>query len=95
MVIDIRPGKYRYTLTNFMTDRWRITGEGKDNGPSNMIHWQRVNSLKKLLNKAISKKNSPYNQMIEAEEASYKAEYEAVMNFIDGLKSFTNISDDF
>lgn len=95
MVIDIRPGKYRYTLTNFWTDRWRIKGEGKDNGPSNMIHWQRVNSLNKLYKRALNKEVSIYGPMIEAEEESYKAEYAAVMNFIEGLKTFATISDDF
>lgn len=95
LVIDIRPGKYRYTLTNFWTDRWRIKGEGKDNGPSNMIHWQRVNSLNKLYKRALNKEVSIYGPMIEAEEESYKAEYAAVMNFIEGLKTFATISDDF
>lgn len=95
LVIDIRPGKYRYTLTNFWTDRWRIKGEGKDNGPSNMIHWQRVNSLNKLYKRALNKEVSIYGPMIEAEEESYKAEYAAVMNFIEGLKTFATINDDF
>ena len=95
LVIDIRPGKYRYTLTNFWTDRWRIKGEGKDNGPSNMIHWQRVNSLNKLYKRALNKEVSIYGPMIEAEEESYRAEYAAVMNFVDGLKTFATISEDF
>lgn len=33
--------------------------------------------------------------MIEAEDESYKAEYAVVMNFIEGLKTFATISDDF
>lgn len=89
VVIDIRPGKYRYTLTNFKTDRWRIKGEGKDNGPSNMIHWQRVNSIKKDVPKKEAEK------MIEQENVSYQGEYRAVMDFIEGLKNFAVISDDF
>lgn len=93
LVIDIRPGKYRYTLTDFETDRWRIPGEGKDKGQSNLIHWQRVNSLQKEYEKA-SKKNKPgYPPMIEAENAAYKSEYQAVMDFIEGLKTFGIISD--
>ena len=95
LVIDIRPGKYRYTLTNFKTDRWRIPGEGKDNGPSNMIHWQRVNSLQKDYDKAILGKKKELGQMIEKEKASYEGEYKAVMDFIEGLKTFAIISDDF
>lgn len=95
LVIDIRPGKYRYTLTNFTTDRWRIPGEGKDNGPSNMIHWQRVNSLQKELDHAKKKDKEEYVQMIEKEKASYEAEYKTVIDFIEGLKTFVIISDDF
>ena len=95
LVIDNRPGKYRYTLTNFKTDRWRIPGEGKDNGPSNMIHWQRVNSLQKELEKARKKDKEELATMIEKEKASYEGEYKAVMDFIEGLKTFAVISDVF
>ena len=95
LVIDIRPGKYRYTLTHFVTDRWRIPGEGKDKGQSNMIHWQRVNSLQKELEKAKKKDKEEIAGMIEKEKISYEGEYKAVMDFIDGLKTFANISDDF
>lgn len=95
LVIDIRPGKYRYTLTNFVTDRWRIQGEGKDKGQSNMIHWQRVNSLQKELEKARKKDKEELVTMIEKEKASYEGEYKAVMDFIEGLKTFAIINDDF
>ena len=95
LVIDIRPGKYRYTLSNFITDRWRIPGEGKDNGQSNLIHWQRVNSLNKDLNRARKKEAQELEGMIEKEKASYQSEYDAVMKFIDGLTSFAQINDDF
>ena len=95
LVIDIRPGKYRYTLTNFVTDRWRIRGEGKDNGQSNMIHWQRYNSLIKLYGRSILKENSEYKYLIDAEENAYKDEHKAVMDFIEGLKTMAQISDDF
>ena len=95
LVIDIRPGKYRYTLTNFETDRWRIPGEGKDKGPSNLIHWQRLNSLKKALEKAKKKDRDEIAGMIEKEKVSYEEEYKAVMNFVEGLKTFATISDDF
>lgn len=95
LVIDIRPGKYRYTLTKFITDRWRIPGEGKDNGPSNRIHWQRVNSLQKELDHAKKKDKEEFVQMIEKEQVSYEAEYKTVLDFIEGLKTFAIISDDF
>lgn len=94
LVIDNRPGKYRYTLSNFVTARWRIR-EGKDNGQSNMIHWQRVNSLQKLLEKARKKDKEELTMMIEKENASYEGEYKAVMDFIEGLKTFAVISNDF
>lgn len=95
VVIDIRPGKYRYTLSNFVTDRWRIPGEGKDKGQSNTIHWQRINSLQKELDNARKKDKDEFVRMIEKEKASYEAEYKSVMNFIKGLESFAIISDDF
>lgn len=95
VVIDIRPGKYRYTLSQFYTDRWRIPGEGKDNGPSNMIHWQRVNSLQEAAKYSSGRKKKEFEEMIEKENISYQGEYNAVMDFIEGLKSFTVISEDF
>lgn len=95
LVIDIRPGKYRYTLSNFITDRWRIPGEGKDKGQSNMIHWQRVNSLQKELEKARKKDKEEIAGMIKQETVSYQGEYRAVMDFIDGLNHFAIINDDF
>lgn len=95
LVIDIRPGKYRYTLTNFITDRWRIHGEGKDKGQSNAIHWQRVNSLQKELDRAKKKDKEELAGMIEMEKLSYEGEFKAVMDFIEGLKSFAEVIEDF
>lgn len=93
MVIVIREGKYRYTLDNFITKRRRIPGEGKNDGQSNVIHWQRVNSLTKETPKK-GKEREEYLQMIELEKASYQAEYNAVQNVIKGLKNMTEINDD-
>ena len=90
MVIDFRDGKYRFTLSNFNTDRWRIRGDGKDQGPSNRIHWQRVNSINKDF-----KRKSTRAEMIAEEEDAYAEEYKAVMAFVDKLKTFAVISDDF
>ena len=60
-----------------------------------MIHWQRVNSLQKELEKARKKDKEEFATMIEKEKASYEGEYKAVMDFIEGLKTFATISDDF
>ena len=90
LVIDFRDGKYRYTLTNFHTDRWRIKGDGEDQGPSNRLHWQRMNSI----NKDIKRKNTRAEMLAEEEEA-YQEEYKAVMKFVEGLRSFAEINDDF
>lgn len=95
LVIDIRKGKYRYTLSEFNTDRRRIPGEGKDQGPSNMIHWQRVNSLTKEMAKAKSKDKARYQEMIDFEKVLYNAEYTAIQDVISGLKKMTVIEDDF
>ncbi len=93
MVIVIREGKYRYTLNNFITKRRRIPGEGKNDGQSNVIHWQRVNSLTKETPKK-GKEREEYLQMIEFEKASYQAEYNAVQNVIKGLRNMTELNDD-
>lgn len=94
MMIEIRPGKYRYTLNNFYTQRRRIPGEGKNDGPSNLIHWQRVNSLTKEMPRKGSKRVE-YENMIEDEKITYQAEYNAVQTVIVGLKTFAEIKDDF
>lgn len=99
--IDIRDGKYRYVLDNFYTNRRSIRGEAKSEGQSNMIHWQRVNSLKKereqLLNqnRVDNEEVAEYDSLIESENASYQAEYDAVMYILNVLKEqkFTIISD--
>ena len=83
VLVEVRDGKMRYTLNNFYTKRWRISGEGKDQGPSNTIHWQRVNSIKK------DAKGKERENMIAAEEAIYKMEYQAVMAIIEGFEHLT------
>lgn len=94
LMIEIRNKKYRYTLSNFVTDRYRIPGEGKDKGPSNLIHWQRVNSLKKEMPKRGSKREE-YEKMIDFENTMYQAEYNAVQDVIKGLENLTVSDDDF
>ena len=99
--IDIREGRYRYTLNDFYTNRRSIRGDAKSEGPSNMIHWQRLNSLEKertnLLNQSRVDKEevAEYDSLIESEKISYQAEYDAVMYILEVLKEqrFTIISD--
>lgn len=93
LIIDLRPGKFRYTLSGFQTDRWRIPGEGKDKGQSNLLHWQRINSLNKEMTKTKEKEKAEIEAMIEKEKESYKMEYAAVMNFIERVKGFAVIED--
>ena len=95
LLIEVRNKKYRYTLANFVTDRYRIPGDGKDQGPSNMIHWQRVNSLTKEKNHARKREQSRFQALIDFENALYEAEYNAVQDVINGVKSFAKIEDDF
>ena len=94
LMIEIRDKKYRYTLSNFVTDRYRIPGDGKDQGPSNLIHWQRVNSLTKEMPKRGSKRIE-YENMLYLEKALYQAEYNAVQDVINGLENLTISEDDF
>ncbi len=96
LLIDVRNKKYKYTLTNFVTDRYRIHGEGKDQGPSNMIHWQRVNSLKKEKDAHFGKKaKNRLQEIIDFENTLYEGEYNAVQDVINGIKTFAKIEDDF
>ena len=95
LMIEIRNHKYRYTLSDFYTERRRIHGAAKEQGPSNMIHWQRVNSLTKELNSARSRDKQEKQEQIELEKAQYQAEFNAVNDVINGLKMFTEIKDDF
>lgn len=94
LMIEIRDKKYRYTISDFETDRYRIPGEGKDRGPSNLIHWQRVNSLTKEMPKRGSKRKE-YEDMIAFENALYQGEYNAVQDVIKGLENLTVNNDDF
>ena len=87
--VEVRDGKLRYTLNNFHTKRWRISGEGKDQGPSNALHWQRINSIKK------NTKDKDAQKMIAAEETIYKMEYNAVMDVIEGLKHLSVMQEPF
>lgn len=95
LMIEIRNHKYRYTLSDFYTERRRIHGEAKEQGPSNMIHWQRVNSLTKEMNSAKKSEKQEKQEQIEFEKAQYQAEFNAVNDVINGLKSFAVINDDF
>lgn len=94
LLIEIRPKKYRYTLNNFYTQRRRIPGEGKNDGPSNLIHWQRVNSLTKETPRK-GKNREEYLRMIEDEKTTYQAEYNAVQGFLKDLRTFAEIKEDF
>ena len=66
----------------------------KNDGPSNMIHWQRINSLTKEMPSKGSKREEQL-KLIEDEKATYQAEYNAVQDVIKGVKSFTNINESF
>ena len=71
-----------------------IRGEAKSEGPSNLIHWQRLNSLKK--ERAETKKKSEieeYDHQIAFEEASYQAEYDAVQMVIKGIRELSKLLD--
>lgn len=60
-----------------------------------MIHWQRVNCLTKEMNKAKSKGQPYYQEMIDFENTLYQAEYAAIQDVISGLKNMVVIKDDF
>ena len=102
--LEFRNGRFRYTLNDFKTSRRTISGEAKNNGQSNEIHWQRVNSLKREypdlpadtgnLSRRQRSKIYDYNEQLEFETALYHLEYGAVLDFINVLKNSVSNSFD-
>lgn len=88
--------KFKYTLSDFWTDNRRVFGEAKDNGPTNVIYKQRVGSFQKEYNTYAQSHNAERRSVkeelydlkanIDYEERQYASSYEAVMNFINGLR---------
>ena len=81
-----------YKLYNFETHRRRIHGEAKETGKPNIIHWQRVNALRResLEYEGRKSKRAKENykekiDQIEIEKNQYQAEYDAVMGFIHSI----------
>ena len=95
--VEVKDGRFRYTLTKFYTNRRTIHGEGKSEGPSNLIHWQRVNSLTKerdAYDREHPRKTSrvegnlkEFDDQIAKEIKSYEGEYDAVHSFITELEN--------
>lgn len=104
-LVEVKDNKYRITFFDFKTDRVTIPGEAKSNGPSNLIHWQRVNSLtmerneviggKQKLSEKKQKKVDEYNKRIKMETDIYKLEWQTVVNVMNQLKSANKQEDDF
>lgn len=68
-------GKYKYSFTNFETNRNTLKGEAKNDGQPNTIHWQRVNSLKKERDRYAN--SHSYNR--KTKEVLY--DYDAQINY--------------
>lgn len=103
-MIEYKDGKYKYTLFDFYTKRRMIHGEGKNDGPSNLIHWQRVNSLTKERQAFIDSHNmkraanrekleAEYDSVIRSEQEQYLAEYNAVQMFVSTLRLLPAMQD--
>ena len=87
MALDFKNGKMRYKLYDFYTKRRSLRGNAKSEGQSNVIHWQRVNSLKKEM--AEQKKEEDIKEkksIIDEEISQYKAERKAIDIFIEKVK---------
>ena len=91
--IDIKEGKFRYTFSNIITDRYRLHGKPETEGVLNDLHWQRVNCLTQKLEKEQSydlpnkNKIEEYQAQIKYEDYLYHAEYDAMNNMVDRLKN--------
>lgn len=104
-VIEAKPGRYKYTLFDFETNRNTLRGEAKNDGDPNIIHWQRVNSLTKERdqyiaghdgqNRKTKEKIYDYNAQIAYETSLYIAEYSSFRRIVDGLAKLAFFNDDF
>lgn len=94
--VEFLNNKFRYTFSDFWTDNQRISGEAKDNGPTNVIYQQRLNSLQKVYDdyasshnaekRSVKEKLYDYQAAIDFEKNQYACEYASIMDFINGLK---------
>ena len=84
---EVKNGRYRYTLSDFETERWRIRGDGPDGGPSNKMHKQRIACINKYPKKYRGFTREEY---IAEEEKSLEAEYEAVLVFVKEIENMCN-----
>ena len=80
VAIEFKEGRYRYTVNPYETNRLNLRGKAKCDGTPNEIHWQRVNSLNKRWD----------SHIIDYENETYKAEYEAVINLVKLLANYYN-----
>lgn len=102
--IEAIQGKFKYSLTDFETNRNTIKGEAKNDGQPNVIHWQRVNSLIKErdLYKAENPDNRKtkeviydYNAQINYENYLYGNEFFMIDQFSKSLDGLNCNSTDF
>lgn len=78
VLVEVKEGRFRYTLTDFYTNRRTIHGAAKSEGPSNLIHWQRVNSL--------TKERDEYEE--DNIDDKYSKKQRKVQDFNDNMKAF-------
>ncbi len=94
-LVQVIKGKYSFILGDFETNRNTIRGEAKNDGSPNIIQWNRVNSLIRERNKAVSNAGSDwrksrmsaydYNYRIAYECDLYAEEYNGLQLLIDNL----------
>lgn len=93
--IELKDGRYRYTVNPYETNRQTIRGEAKSDGRPNEIHWQRVNSLmKERPREGWSRRYVEYDEMIKEEKSTYKAEYDAIQKLVGQIASFCKYVED-
>ncbi|MBO7510742.1 MAG: hypothetical protein J6T35_06105 [Bacteroidales bacterium] len=90
--IEVRDRKYRYTLSDFETERWRIRGDGPDSGPSNEMHRKRIACIN---NYPTNYRGKTRDEYLFEENESLRAEYDAVMAFVKEVENMCNRFDDF
>lgn len=95
VTVEFKDGRYRYIVNPYETNRMTIRGEAKSDGRPNEIHWQRVNSLTKerAKYKVGKKKYEEYTAQINFENECYRAEYNAVQEFVRRLSSYYETTD--
>lgn len=102
--VEFLNNKYRYRLDSFWTQNRRLPGDALDNGETNDIYRQRVSALQREYDEYAASHDRSKRKVreelydlqagIDYEKMNYQASYQAVMDFIEGLRNLKRVDAD-